>query len=166
MQLVEAGPEGHRYKTLASASDRAAVATCLAGLSVLEAPSSPPTGLYVLARGVLGQPLFDPGLVSGHGVAVQVPELGGTGIDVSGPDLICVPPGTLPGNFAVSVALLVTDSLNEARAMLTTPQSFVLFEPAGGWVETGKPVTASSISWGKLAFAGAVLAAAGYLVFR
>jgi hypothetical protein len=164
VKLVEAGPPGHRYRRPATQAESDALVKCIEGYALVD--EDPQLGLYVASSIKEGpSPLVhaapqlrDPS----YGVAVQLPDLVQAGLEISPPDLLCV----TPSEFPFTVALLFTRSLNEARGMLSTPSSFVLREPSGGWIETGKPIAASSISWGRLAVAGALIAVAGYLVFR
>lgn len=164
MKLVEAGPSGHRYKAVAAA-DREHVTACLAGYNVIDQQGLPPMGLYVAtsSTGINPFSLYaSQPLASGHGVAVQMPDLVAAGITAEPLAVVCEP----PSDFPITVAVLVTDSLHEARAMLSTPSSFILREPAKGWMETGKPVSASALSWGRITAAAAVLGVLGYLVFK
>jgi hypothetical protein len=164
VKLVDAGPQGHRYKTVGGA-DREHVTACLSGYNVIDQQGVPPMGLYV-ATSVSGINPFslygsDP-LDSGHGVAVQMPDLVAAGIKASPLDVLCEP----PVGFPITVAVLVTDSLHQARAMLSTPSSFILREPRKGWLETGKPVSAKAISWPKLTIAAVTLGVLGYIVLK
>lgn len=162
VQLVEAGPAGHRYKLVAPGDDESSVRACLWHYQIIPTYEgvfviTPPEGSAERPFGA-HSPLMDPGV----GVAVQMPDLPHAGITDPPLDMLCPP----RAEFPITAAVLFTNSLAEARGMLSTPSSFILREPAAGWIETGKPVAASSISWGRLALAGAGLAAAGYLVFR
>lgn len=161
VKLVEAGPAGHRYKRVATVAEGDALAKCLEGFALLE--EAVPGVLYIVGSDGPALAQSIPKLRDrDFGVALQLPDLTATPIAASPPDLVCAP----PADFPITVGVLFTRSLTEARGMLSTPSSFILREPSAGWIETGKPVAAGSVSWGRLALAGAVLAVAGYLVFR
>lgn len=159
MDLVEAGPVGHRYPAVAG-GDRDTVAACLGVLDVVD-----DTGAIVVATSQgeatskLG-PWITAQRKAGRGIAVQMPDLQAVGFANDPLRIACEP----PADWVMTVAVLATESLNEAQAMLSTPSSFVLAPPASGWVETRGPL--SGYGWGHIAAAGALVAVGGYLLLR
>lgn len=166
MELVEAGPPGHRYKRPLNGAQGHLVAECIGKYGVVDHPMP---NMFVVSS--LGIETNAPKALAAEalrlhneewGVAVQMPDLEAAGVLADPMGFLCGPDPSFP----ITPVVLFTKSLTEARGMLSTPSSFVLREPAGGWIETGKPVSSSSVSWGRLALGGAVITAVAYLVLR
>lgn len=163
VDVLKAGPEGHTYP-LVKPSQADIVIGCAKAYDVIDQSQSNLVVATSAPSGSVTMPLeafLAIQRAAGRGLVVQMPDLKPAGFGSPGVDIFCAP----PADFAVTVAVLATTSLTEARGMLTTPQSFVLAEPKSGWVETGR-LSGLNISWGRLVAAAAVVSTLGYLVLK
>jgi len=159
IRIEERGPEGYTYRAVHPA-DVQAIVQCASAYDIVDQPEQTmaiavpePAG----GRGAFGLWMADQ-LRAGRGLVLQLPPA------VQGypapMDMFCAP----DPSFGISVGGFATDSLNEARSIAgATPDSVIVTEPRGGWLELRRGL--GQLSWGVLGMAAAAVAVAGYLIF-
>jgi hypothetical protein len=160
------GPSGAQYKAVA-VQDVATVVGCAKGFVIVDQPEPNMAVAQQDARGNLDAWIGQQ-LAAGRGVVLVLPTFGGAPSSSQLPQrtgvaLFCQPDPSFP----ISVSALATDSLNEARRfMAASPESVVLSDPKGGWIELGGSPAKAGMGWGIIAAAAIVVGVVGWFVVK